>query len=107
MKPAPSTTHQRILGALFTEFSVHLRGHKCEAFMAPFDVRLPSCEKDDTDIITWVQPDRVIVCDPSKIDERGCKGAPDLIVEILSPATARKDMKEKLILYKTVGVSEY
>jgi len=107
MTPAPSTAHQRILGALFTEFSIHLRGHKCEAFMAPFDVRLPSNEKDDADIITWVQPDIVIVCDPSKIDERGCKGAPDLIVEILSPATARKDMKEKLILYETVGVNEY
>ena len=78
------------------------------AISAPFDVRLPDyTEQSDEEISTVVQPDMVVVCDRSKIDEKGCKGAPDLVVEILSPSTARRDLREKLALYERHGVREY
>lgn len=107
MTPAPSTAHQSILGELFRQFSNHLMGKTCKAFIAPFDVRIPEGEEDDKSIQTVVQPDLAIVCDRAGIDERGFKGAPDLIVEIISPSTAHKDMREKLRLYEKAGVREY
>ncbi|WP_018132221.1 Uma2 family endonuclease [Effusibacillus pohliae] len=107
MTPAPSTEHQRIVGRLHTEFSVYLRGKKCESFVAPFDVRLFGDGKTDHEIENVVQPDLVIVCDPTKLDDRGCNGTPDLVVEVLSPATARKDRNQKLKLYRKAGVKEY
>ena len=75
--------------------------------MARFDVRLPRGDEADDDIDTVVQPDISIICDSRKLDELGCRGAPDLIVEILSPSTASKDQKEKLALYEKHGVKEY
>lgn len=107
MSPAPSTAHQRILRELAAQFSEYLRGKTCEVFFAPFDVRLPQGDEKDEDVLTVVQPDLVVICEKSRIDEKGGRGAPDLIVEILSPATARKDMREKLSLYERVGVGEY
>jgi Uma2 family endonuclease len=107
MSPAPSRTHQRILGALHLQLGDYFRGRECEVYLAPFDVRLPQGNEEEAQISTVVQPDMVIVCDSSKLDERGCKGAPDLAIEIMSPHTARKDMREKLSLYEEVGVKEY
>ena len=76
-------------------------------FHAPYDVRLPENDEPDNEIKTVVQPDLLVVCDKSKIDSRGLKGAPDFIIEILSPGSAVKDMKEKLALYEKHGVKEY
>jgi len=92
---------------LSRQFATYLGGSSCRVYAAPFDVRLPEGDEDEDRICTVVQPDIVIVCDRSKLDDAGCKGAPDLIVEISSPSTARKDMKEKLLLYERHGVREY
>ena len=99
MTPAPTTRHQRIsreLGRIVVSF---FRGKTCEPFSAPTDVVL-----DDRNI---VQPDILVVCDPSKITEKNIQGTPDLIIEILSPSTAIKDRREKRGLYERFGVSEY
>lgn len=107
MSPAPSRSHQKISGEIFKQIAVYLTGKTCEVYAAPFDVRLPKSNEEDELIETVVQPDIVVVCDPHKLDERGCKGAPDWVVEILSPHTAVKDMRIKLDLYERVGVREY
>jgi Uma2 family endonuclease len=107
MSPAPSTEHQRISRDIEMQFVNYLRGKNCEVFYAPFDVRLPQGNENDEDITTVVQPDIVIICDKNKLDKRGCKGAPDLVVEIISHATAKKDMQEKFFLYERSGVKEY
>lgn len=108
MSPAPSPYHQEVLANLTTIINGKLKkGGKCKVYPAPFDVRLPHAAEPDDDILTVVQPDLSVVCDPSKIDERGCKGAPDFIIEILSPATAKRDMRDKLLLYERHGVREY
>lgn len=105
MMSAPSTVHQRIAGRLFVKLSVFLEGKKCEAFIAPFGVRLfPKEDKTDD---TIVEPDIVVICDPSKIDERGCNGAPDLVIEILSPSNSRKERLMKFNLYLEAQVREY
>lgn len=106
MSPAPSCIHQKILGELHKQIAVYLTGKTCEVYIAPFDVRLPKGQENDEQIDTVVQPD-LVVCDRAKLDERGCKGAPDLVAEVLSPQTAGKDMKIKLALYERVGVKEY
>lgn len=107
MTPAPSVAHQRISRELLVQFAAYLKGKGCEIFDAPFDVRVPTPGETDETTSTVVQPDLVVVCDPAKLDDRGCKGAPDLVIEILSPATAAKDLKEKLLLYEQTGVLEY
>lgn len=106
MSPAPTSSHQRISRNIGTELIIFLQKRSCEVFYAPFDVRL---EKDKTDdqAITVVQPDICVICDVTKVDERGCKGAPDLIVEILSPGNSTKEMKNKFELYEKAGVLEY
>jgi len=105
MSPSPSASHQRVSRNLSLELGIFLKGKTCQMFVAPFDVRLKRTEDDQ--IYTVVQPDLCVICDPSKIDEKGCFGAPDLIVEIISPATSRKDVKDKFELYQEVGVTEY
>ena len=81
---------------------------KCHVFTAPFDVRFPKQgETADDKIDTVVQPDICVICDSSKLDERGCCGAPDMIVEILSPSTLKKDVNDKFALYEASGVKEY
>jgi Uma2 family endonuclease len=107
MSPASSRIHQVVLGNLFRKFADYLDGKKCRAYIAPFDVRLPKCSERDEDINTVVQPDLSIICDPGKLDDRGCKGAPDLIVEVISPASLKLDLTLKKRLYERVGVKEY
>ena len=108
MSPAPSTRHQRILGELFAQiYSFFPEMADCEVFLAPFDVRLPEGDEADEAVTSVVQPDLAIVCDSSKIDDRGCRGAPDWIIEILSPGTAAKDFTTKRSLYEKSGVQEY
>jgi Uma2 family endonuclease len=102
---APNVSHQRIQMTLSGEFYAFLKGKKCEVFAAPFDVRL-FYEEDDSDD-TVVQPDVIVVCDPKKLGEEGCRGAPDLVVEILSPSNTAIEMERKLLLYKKAGVREY
>ncbi|CAN7348224.1 MULTISPECIES: Uma2 family endonuclease [unclassified Paenibacillus] len=106
MTPAPSTTHQRILRSIFLELHTFLQGSFCEVFIAPFDVRLSETEEYDNPD-TVCQPDLSVICNPSQIDDRGAKGAPKLIVEILSPATAIKDRNQKFKTYEKFGVLEY
>ncbi|MCX8026879.1 MAG: Uma2 family endonuclease, partial [Thermodesulfovibrionales bacterium] len=107
MSPAPSRYHQKIAGILFSKILNFLEGKDCEAYIAPFDVRLPEANESDDKILTVVQPDISVICDKSKLDDRGCKGAPDWIIEIISPHTAAKDMKIKLALYEKHKVKEY
>ena len=102
---APNLAHQRILTKLIREFSNYLEGKKCEVFAAPFDVRL-FYEEDESDE-TVVQPDVVVVCDPKKLGEEGCRGAPDMVVEILSPSNTAIEMERKLNLYMEARVREY
>jgi len=107
MTPAPSINHQRISRELLVQFATYLKGKKCEIFDAPFDVRLLKTGESDETTSTVVQPDLVVVCDPSKLDDRGCKGTPDLVIEILSPDSVARDQKEKFLLYEQAGVLEY
>ena len=107
MTPAPSRTHQRILLALADSFYKYLEDKSCEVYVAPFDVRLPEADQSEKDITTVVQPDLTVVCDLAKLDDKGCLGAPDLIVEIISPSTAAHDYIEKLALYERRQVPEY
>lgn len=109
MSPAPSTTHQRISRKLTGVMISAFKNHSCELFVAPFDVRLLNKKKStlDQEIYTVVQPDLCIICDDAKIDERGAIGAPDLVIEILSPGNSNKEMKYKFDLYEEAGVLEY
>lgn len=107
MSPSPSRLHQAILRELLYQFTAYLHDKTCEVYSAPFDVRLPKEQESEEDIDTVVQPDIVVVCNPAKLDDRGCKGAPDLVIEIVSPHTIKKDLKIKLGLYEKAGVKEY
>lgn len=107
MTPAPSRRHQEISGQLHTLFNNYLRGKTCRIYAAPFDVFLPQMQESYEQTSTVVQPDLVVVCDKTKLDQQGCKGNPDLVVEITSPSTFQKDLKEKFYLYERVGVLEY
>jgi Uma2 family endonuclease len=102
---APGTEHQRILTTLLGEFYIFFKGKKCSPFAAPFDVRL--FYKDDDSDNTVVQPDLVVVCDAEKLAKEGCRGAPDLVIEILSPSNTAMEMQRKLLLYRSAGVPEY
>jgi Uma2 family endonuclease len=106
MSPAPASRHQRLLGKIGNELYSYLKGNPCEVFYAPFDVRLMR-STDDKQVTTVVQPDICVICDQSKIDERGCNGAPELVIEILSPGNSNKEMKNKFELYEEAGVVEY
>jgi Uma2 family endonuclease len=104
---APRLIHQRISGKIFHQIYTFLQGKNCEVFTAPFDVRLPISSKDLDKIDTVVQPDLCVVCDPEKLDELGCVGAPDLIIEILSPGNNKKELQLKYEVYEASGVKEY
>ncbi|MBS9773650.1 MAG: Uma2 family endonuclease [Tenacibaculum sp.] len=107
MSPAPNVKHQSIsinlLGGLLPLF----KNKSCKLFHAPFDVRLATKNEKNEDIFTVVQPDICIICDESKLDDKGCIGAPDLVIEILSPGNSKKEMKNKFELYEEAGVKEY
>jgi len=107
---APSRKHQRISRELTGTFYTFFKENPCEFYTAPFDVRLynkTKSAKANKDIYTVVQPDICVICDKSKLDDAGCLGAPDLIVEILSPGNSTKEMKTKKELYAECGVREY
>ena len=105
MSPAPNLNHQLIVRVTNRYFDQFFLGKPCGLFYAPFDVRLPipGAKKDST----VVQPDLCVVCDLKKVDQRGCFGVPDLIVEILSPGNSRHDLDVKFKLYEKAGVKEY
>lgn len=109
MSPAPSPRHQEISYALGLKLGQYIYGADCKIYPAPFDVRLPDSKKktDENDIFTVVQPDLCVICDPNKIDNKGCEGAPDLVIEILSPGNSKKEMGIKFDLYEENGVKEY
>ena len=107
MSPAPTRRHQEIVGELFRQIANALQGHPCRAYVAPFDVRLPRGSEADDDVDTVVQPDIAVFCDRSRLDERGARGAPDWIIEVLSPGTAGHDQLLKRDLYERHGVAEY
>ncbi|MEQ6390442.1 Uma2 family endonuclease [Bacillaceae bacterium S4-13-58] len=107
MTPAPSRRHQEVLRELSTAFSVFLREKECEVFFAPFNVRLLVENKNNDDINNVVQPDLLIVCDPKMLDDKGCNGSPDMIIEILSPSSVKLDRWGKYKLYEKAGVKEY
>ena len=105
---APNTNHQIILANTLVLIAAFLKKKSCKFFIAPFDVRLPvKNRKKDDEVTTVVQPDLCIVCDESKIDSRGCCGAPDVVVEILSPGNSKKEIRLKHELYEEAGVKEY
>lgn len=108
MSPPPSRNHQEISGELFGQLREYLKGKKCKVYHAPFAVRPFEGDGDSPeDVDTMVEPDITVVCDPSKLDDMGCKGAPDMVVEILSPSTRRHDRMTKFNLYQRAGVQEY
>lgn len=110
MSPAPSVRHQRIVGAFYFQIATYFNKKPCQLFMAPFDVRLYNRKKSvkaSKDIFTVVQPDLCVICDGAKLDEQGCNGAPDLVVEVLSPGNTKREMNEKFDLYREAGVLEY
>lgn len=106
ISPSPSSYHQRICGRMYVEIGSYLKKNKCQVYSAPFDVRLKR-HKDEKIINNVVQPDICIFGDPEKIDEKGCNGSPDFILEILSPFTSKKDITLKYELYQEAGVKEY
>lgn len=107
MTPAPSRVHQEVVVELARQIGNFLQGRHCSVYVAPFDVRLPNSDEADERVETVVQPDIAVICDESKLDDKGCRGAPDFIVEVLSPETAAKDMIQKRDSYERHGVREY
>ena len=103
MSPGPSWEHQDISGKLYLQIANFLKGKPCKVFYAAFDVRLNADSGDDT----VLQPDIVVICDRSIIGGTGCKGVPDMVAEIISPSTARRDRLVKLQIYQKAGVREY
>ena len=105
---APSRAHQQVSINLATILKNAFWKSSCKVYAAPFDVRLPHfSQKKNMDVVTVVQPDISVICDPSKLDDRGCIGAPDIVVEILSPGNSRREMKDKYAVYEESGVQEY
>ncbi len=104
--PAPSLDHQEIAGEIYRQAANALRGGPCRPFVAPVDVRLPGNDEADERVDTVLQPDVLVVCDPAKRDRRGVRGAPDWVVEVLSPATAAHDQVHKRRVYERHGVAE-
>ena len=107
MAPAPLIEHQEVAGDVYHQLRNQLDGKPCRPYIAPVDVRLPRKEETDDAIDTVVQPDVLVVCDPSKIDRRGVRGAPDWLLEVLSPSTAAHDQIAKRRTYERAGVREY
>ncbi len=107
MNAAPKRVHQKVSGIVFNRIFNFLEGKSCEVYEAPFDVRLPIKSKKNEDVFTVVQPDICVICDKTKLDDAGCIGAPDLIVEILSKGNNKKELKNKYEVYEESGVHEY
>jgi Uma2 family endonuclease len=105
---APSRAHQGVISNLHFALRTFFINHPCKVYPAPFDVRLKRLNKaTNQEIITVVQPDICVVCDKEKLDDRGCIGAPDLVIEVLSPGNTKKEMRQKYEVYEESGVKEY
>ena len=109
MSPSPSRAHQSIGGVLHREISYFLKNKSGNVFFAPFDVRLPRLKNQlrDEQIFDVVQPDICVVCNPSILDDKGCLGAPDIMIEIVSPSSIKHDVETKFLLYQEAEVQEY
>lgn len=107
MSPAPTPIHQEVLSNLHGLFWNYLRDKPCKVYPAPLDVRLPDGKEADEGIRTVIQPDMIIVCDEKKIDSRGLRGTPDIVIEILSSSSASRDHILKRRLYERHGAKEY
>ncbi len=107
MSPAPNRQHQSISVKLTHVLYNSFKNHFCNLYVAPFDVRLVKKKSADKKVVTVVQTDLCVVCDEDKLDDRGCNGAPDLVIEILSPGNSTKEMDIKFDLYEENGVKEY
>jgi len=103
---APVPRHQSIVRELFGSMWQFLKGRRCQVFTSPFDVML-NHDEDSGDADVVFQPDIVVICDPSKIDQKGCRGAPDMVIEVLSTTTRKKDKILKMHKYEQYGVREY
>ena len=105
---APSRAHQQVTTNLILAIGNALRHSPCKVYPAPFDVRLPHfSQKKNKDVVTVVQPDICVICEPTKLDDRGCIGAPDIVIEILYPGNSKREMKDKYAVYEESGVTEY
>ena len=103
-----SRPHQKLVLNLGREVSLFLKRKPCEVYLAPFDVRLTTAGANGNEQVrTVVQPDLFVVCDLAKLDENGCHGAPDWVVEIVSPGNTTHDTRTKFDLYEEIGVQEY
>lgn len=107
MSPSPLRRHQEFVLEIATQFHNYLLDKPCKVYVAPFDVRLPEANEPDDEIETVVQPDIVVICDENKLDEKGARGAPDIIIEVLSAYTAKKDLITKRYLYEHHKVKQY
>lgn len=107
MSPAPLRIHQEISMEISRQIANHLVDKPCKVYAAPFDVRLADPKAKDENIFNVVQPDIAIICDREKLDDKGCLGSPDLIMEVVSPSSVAKDMIKKLNLYEKFSVKEY
>lgn len=107
MSPAPSPYHQQISVRIASELFIYLKNKACQVYTAPFDVRFPKESFSDKDIYTVLQPDICVICNPAKLDNRGCIGAPDIVVEILSPGNNKTELLNKYSVYEEFGVKEY
>ena len=104
---APTLNHQDVAGNIFGELRLFLKGKVCKVYIAPADVRFPTGSAADGDVYTVLQPDVFVVCDLTKLELKGCVGAPDLIVEVLSPSNHKMELKRKFEVYQEFGVKEY
>ena len=107
MTPAPNRYHQRLSAVIFNRIFNFLKGQPCHSYSAPFDVRLSRKNAADETVTTVFQPDICVVCDLTKLDDRGCVGAPDIVVEILSPGNNKKELRNKFEIYEEAGIKEY
>ena len=107
MAPAPTLNHQDVVGEVFRQLANALQEDPCRVYVSPVDVRLPKADEVDELVDSVVQPDVLVVCDHAKLDQRGVRGGPDLVVEVLSPSTASHDHVRKRLVYERAGVREY
>lgn len=107
MAPAPTILHQQLVGEIYRQIANRLRDTPCRPFIAPVDVLFPQDDEPAERVRTVLQPDVFVVCDPAKIGPRAITGAPDWVVEVLSPGSASRDHIAKRRIYETAGVREY
>lgn len=107
MTPAPSPSHQSVIAEILTQIHTFLRGKPCRVFPAPIDLLLPAGDEPDEEVRTVVQPDIVVVCNPTHIGEKRLRGAPDLVIEVISPSTASRDAILKRRRYEQAGTREF